>query len=76
MRSVLTHSLTFETIPKLNHVVWLRQANAGNDMKNILHIWFSHFTLTEIHRWQNFSLLYFDKKKKKILHEIRVDPFT
>ena len=29
----------------------LQQANVDNDMKNILHIWFSHFTLTETHRW-------------------------
>ena len=27
----------------------LRQANVGNDMKNILYLWFSHFTLTETH---------------------------
>ena len=25
----------------------LRQANAGNDMENILYVWFSHFTLTD-----------------------------
>ena len=32
-------------------------------MKNILHIWFSHFTLTETHRCLNYSLLlYFNKK--------------
>ena len=42
----------------------LRQANAGNDMKNILYVWFSHFTLTETHRWWNYSLsLYFNKNK-------------
>ena len=29
----------------------LRQANAGNDMKNIIYVWFLHFTLIETHRW-------------------------
>ena len=42
----------------------LRQANAGNYMKNILYVWFSHLTLTETHRWLNYSLsLYFNKNK-------------
>ena len=52
------------------HVVWhltsLRQAtelHRGNDMKNILYIWFSHFTLTETHRCQNYSLSLYQKKK-------------
>ena len=32
-------------------------------MKNILYIWFSHFTLTKTHRCKNHSLsLYFNKK--------------
>ena len=31
--------------------------------KNILHIWFSHFTLTEAHRWWNYFMsLYFNQK--------------
>ena len=34
----------------------LWQANAENDMKNILYFWFSHFTLTETHRLENYSL--------------------
>ena len=51
----------------------LRQANAGNDMKNILYIWFSHCALTETHRWYNYSLsLYFNKKQNLS----RVDPFA
>ena len=29
----------------------LRQANMGNDMKNILFISFSQFTSAETHRW-------------------------
>ena len=42
----------------------LRRANAGNDMENILYVWFSHFTLTETHRWWIYSLsLYFNKNK-------------
>ena len=38
-------------------------------MKNILYIWFSHFTLlTEIHWCQNYSLsLYFNKKRLSVL---------
>ena len=33
------------------------------DMKNILYIWFSHFTLTKTHRCLNYSLtLYFNKR--------------
>ena len=33
------------------------------DMKNILYIWFSHFTLIETHQCWNYSLsLYFNKK--------------
>ena len=32
-------------------VTTLWQANAGNDMKNILYVWFSHFALTETQRW-------------------------
>ena len=32
------------------HVVW-RQANAANDIKNIIYIWFSHFALIVTHRW-------------------------
>ena len=55
------------------HVVWhltsLRQANIGNDMKNILYISFSNFALTETHRCQNYPLSLY----KKIS---RVDPFT
>ena len=49
------------------HVVLttLWQANAGNDMKDILYVWFSHFPLTETHRWWNYSLsLHFNKKNK------------
>ena len=35
-----------------------------NDMKNILYIWFSHFTLAATHRRKNYSLsLYFNKKR-------------
>ena len=45
----------------------LRQANAENDMKNILYIWFSHFTLTGTHRWYNYSLSYFTKNKNSHL---------
>ena len=38
------------------------------DMKNIICIWFSHFTLTEIHRGSNYSLsLYFNKKSLSVL---------
>ena len=38
------------------------------DMKNILNIWFSHFTLTETHRCENYSLsLYFNKKRFSVL---------
>ena len=45
----------------------LRQANAGNVMKNILYVWFSHFTLTETHRWWNYSLsLYFNKNNSPV----------
>ena len=49
------------------HVVWHSDrpiGNAGNDMENILYVWFSHFTLTETHRWLIYSLsLYFNKNK-------------
>ena len=38
--------------------------NMGNDMINILSIWFSHFTVTETHWWYNESLsLHFNKKR-------------
>ena len=69
-----------------NNKTWVRSmwhdctptGNMVNDMKNILSIWFSHFTVTETHRWYNESLsLHFNKKK--ILREVRVDtvdPFT
>ena len=40
------------------------QTNVGNDIKNILYLWFSHFTSTEAHRCLNYSLsLYFNKKQ-------------
>ena len=35
-------------VPRGLTTLW--QANVGNDMKNILFIWFSHFTLTETQR--------------------------
>ena len=42
-------------------LTYLWQANVG--YKNILHIWFSHFTLTETHWCKNhFMSLYFNKK--------------
>ena len=41
----------------------LRQAKAGNDMKNIICLWFSHFNLAETHRCYNYTLsLYFNTK--------------
>ena len=55
------------------HLTLLRQAtelHTGNDMKNILYIWFSYFTLTETHRCQNYSLSLYLKKISL------VDPFT
>ena len=47
------HMVSNSAIGKLEYtwLTTLRQANAGNDMKNILYVSFSHFTLTETHRW-------------------------
>ena len=52
------------------HVVWFHLFTTTGQRgklliiwKNILYLWFSHFTLTETHRCQNFFLsLYFNKK--------------
>ena len=49
----------------VSHLTSLWQANMGNHMKNILYIWFSHFTSTETHQCQNYSLSLYLKKKKK-----------
>ena len=51
----------------------LRQANAGNDMKNILYICFSHFALPETGARIIPCLCI---SIKRILSEVCVDPFT
>ena len=52
--------------PRSTHVVWLNCGRPTWDIKNILYIWFSYFTLTETHRCQNYFMLYFNKKKMVI----------
>ena len=54
------------------HLTSLRQANIGNDMKNILYIWFSHFT--HLNRdtsvLELFPVIVFKKKNSPLLTHI------
>ena len=66
------------------HVAWLHSNRPIWEMiwKNILSIWFSHFTWTETHRWSNFSVsLYFNKKRQfpmrsVLTHLVRIKTFS